>query len=250
MDALSPCALLAGTPASAVAELSPAIERLPAGSVLLDREGNRAEVRLLLDGWACREMTLTDGRRQIIGLMFPNDICSYWTPIGVPWTHEVRALTACRVLRVEAEPLSRLADRIDAVQSRLGERACADTAVLHAWLLNLGQRKARERIAHLFCELNFRLEAAGLCKGHRRPTIPLTQQDLADTVGMTSVHVNRVLQRLKLEGLVDVGKGSVRLLDAAGLAQICEFDPAYLGSQRRAETRLAPIDQTLAGAAL
>jgi CRP-like cAMP-binding protein len=218
--------------------------------MLLDRNENPAEVRLLLDGWACRETTLKDGRRQIIGLMFPNDLCSYWTPLGGPWTHDIRALTACRVLCVDAESLSGLVRRTPFLGAHLRERAATDTAVLHAWLLNLGQRQARERIAHLFCELDFRLAAAGLCRGHPRPTIPLTQQDLGDTLGMTSVHVNRVLQALKLEGLIEVRKGSVSLMDSPGLSRICEFDPRYLATQPRGETDFARVDQTLTGAAL
>ena len=228
VDFTVPCPLLAGATGSAIADLNPSIERAAPGAELLNPCERPRKVRIILDGWAARQKTLKDGRRQIVGLMFVNDIGSYWTPVAEAATHEVRALTSCRVLRVDADALGDVARRLPFLASRLYARASADASMVHAWLLNIGQRKAPERIAHLFCELSYRLDAAGHNRGDAGATIPLTQQDLADALGMTSVHVNRVLQRLKLERMIDIRKGSVALLDTASLARLCDFDPSYL----------------------
>jgi CRP-like cAMP-binding protein len=215
-------------PADAIGALRPIIEHIGAGRSILDDREAPASVRILLDGWALRQKTLRDGRRQIVGLLLPNDVGASWTPLGPPRAPDVRALTACRVLRVEAEALAALVRRSPSVAARLVERASGDAAITHAWLLNIGQRKAPERMAHLFCELAFRMELSGLSRRGEAPTIPLTQQDLADALGMTSVHVNRVLQRLKGEAMIDIRKGSVSLLDTIALGRVCDFDAAYL----------------------
>lgn len=232
VEQIEPCPLLAGVPREAVAALAPSIKRIAAGEALLDPDEQPMTVRVLLDGWAARQKTLKDGRRQIVGLIFPDDVGSYWTPLGPPWSPEIRALTACRVLCVEAESLAGLVCRFSFLAARLSERASFDSSILHAWLSNIGLRKAPERIAHLFCELAWRMGASGLSGRGEAPAIPLTQQDLADALGMTSVHVNRVLQRLKAEAMIDIRKGSVTVLDAGALGRLCDFDPSYLAPFR------------------
>jgi CRP-like cAMP-binding protein len=223
-------AFFRNVPSQFVADLEIEPERLAAGASLLDADAPSGTVRILLEGWAVRSKTLRDGRRQIIGLMFAGDACSFWTPIFGPWDHEVHTLTTCRSLRTSAEQLLEMAQLSPAFAAMLAERTAVDAAIVHTWLVNLGQRKAPERLAHLFCELRHRLGV----RGGGSATIPLTQQDLADALGMTSVHVNRVLQRLRAEGLVDLRKGAVVVLDASGLARQCDFDPSYLASREMA----------------
>jgi CRP-like cAMP-binding protein len=232
IDAPEPCALLADVPRDAIAALRPSTRRIAAGDALVEPDDPPTNVRVVLDGWASRQKTLRDGRRQIVGLILPNDLGSYWTPTSPPWTLEVRALTPCRVLCVEGPALAALVRRFPFLGSRLGERAAADASIMQAWLLNIGQRKAPERIAHLFCELAVRIGLSADAARPQRPVIPLTQQDLADALGMTSVHVNRVLQRLKAEGMIDIRKGAVTLVDVPALARVCEFDPSYLAPPR------------------
>jgi CRP-like cAMP-binding protein len=219
-----PCALFAGLRPDALAELQLEVERLPPGASLLDLEDPPATARILLDGWAVRSNSLRDGRRQILGLMFAGDLGSSWTPVFGPWDHAIRALTPCRVVQIARASLTELARGLPLLGDRIAQAAAVDAAIVHAWLVNLGQRKAPERIAHLFCELAYRLPG----RPQQASTIPLTQQDLADALGMTSVHVNRVLQRLRAEGLIDIRKGAVIVLDPEGLGHHCDFDPSYL----------------------
>jgi CRP-like cAMP-binding protein len=228
LAATAPPPLFAGAPQELLEDVELTTETWASGAPLLDSDTGPTHVRIMLSGWACREWVLRDGRRQIVGLMFPGDPCSYWTPLGGSRDHRVRALTACRVARLQTDAMMALIRRCPPIGVRVCEAAAVDAAVLNAWLMNLGQRKAPERIAHLFCELSLRLETAGLVRRGEPPLIPLTQQDLGDVVGMTTVHVNRVLQRLRLEGLIDIRKGAVLVLERRALERLCDFDAGYL----------------------
>jgi CRP-like cAMP-binding protein len=114
-----------------------------------------------------------------------------------------------------------------------------DEATLREWLLNVGQRSALQRIAHLFCELCVRLTVVGLVDEHETFTLPLTQAELADTTGMTTVHVNRTLQRLRKDKLIATRKGRLTILDFQKLAEISGFNEAYL------HTDGPPVEQRL-----
>jgi CRP-like cAMP-binding protein len=223
-----PCWLFSGLPGDDLAALSAVVERLPPGSALNCDDEQPQMVRILLEGWALGCKSLADGRRQILNLMFAGDRASHWTPLSGAHDHKVRALTPCRVLAVRRDDLLALAARQPVLDARLVERSLVDVNVLHAWLLNLGQRKAPERIAHLFCELGHRLDSAVEPGTHAARTLPLTQQDLADVLGMTSVHVNRILQTFRADGFIAIRKGAVLLRDLEGLARTCDFDPGYL----------------------
>ncbi|WP_238291148.1 Crp/Fnr family transcriptional regulator, partial [Methylobacterium longum] len=102
-----------------------------------------------------------------------------------------------------------------------------DEATLREWLVNVGRRSAEERIAHLMCELLLRLRAVGRTAGDGY-ALPITQEDLADTTGLTSVHVNRTLGSLKQRGLIALSGRQLRILDLAGLETLAEFKPNYL----------------------
>jgi CRP-like cAMP-binding protein len=112
-----------------------------------------------------------------------------------------------------------------------------DEATLREWLVNQGQRDADERIAHLFCELHLRLKSVGLANGNRF-SLPITQTDLADTMGLSSVHTNRALQKLRRDGLISFKAKEVVINDLERLKQISEFNPNYLhleGGKRDAQ---------------
>lgn len=102
-----------------------------------------------------------------------------------------------------------------------------DEATLRAWIVNLGRRDALERLAHLFCELHARLELVGMVDGGRFD-LPMTQEVIADALGLTTVHVNRTLQRLRSDGYIELSSGRLTILDVLGLQRIGGFDPNYL----------------------
>ncbi len=223
------CDLLAGLAPEHLGDLKLRVERHNAGTELLNPREPSRNVHILMEGWACRHRTLGDGDRQITAFMFPGDTASCWTPIESPFDHGVRTLTSCRVMVANRERLADLARRHPVVATRLRRALRTDVSILNDWLVNVGRRKAPERIAHLLCELNFRLGIAhpSIHSGNR--VIPLTQQDIADALGMTSVHVNRVVQKLRANQLLEIRKGSLILRDPQGLARLCDFDSAYLG---------------------
>jgi CRP-like cAMP-binding protein len=225
---LPTCDLLAGLAPEHLRDLDLRIEKYNSGAELIQARDNNRTVRILLDGWACRHRELKDGGRQITAFLFPGDVGSIWTPLEGRADHGVRTLTACRVLVAHRDRLADLSRRNPVIGNRVRRAMAADLSILNNWLVNLGQRKAPERLAHLLCELGYRLELSADGAQMADPFIPLTQQELADALGMTSVHVNRVVQKLRGEGLLEIRKGALILRDIAKLAKFCDFDPDYL----------------------
>ena len=187
-----------------------------------------SESCLLLEGWACRYKTLMDGRRQIIGFVLPGDLCSSWAAAAGAMEHGVKALSAARVAKVDRQLVLSRMDQHSALVDQLRQSASQEHTILGAWLLNMGQRKAPERIAHLFCELATRMRKIGLEQVDGGYEVPLTQMDLADALGLTSVHVNRVLQKLREKGFIDFRRGVLSIRDVPALCAYVEFKDGYL----------------------
>jgi CRP-like cAMP-binding protein len=187
---------------------------------------------LLIDGLLCRYKDLRDGSRQISELHVAGDFADLHSFSLKHLDHSVMALTKCRLAIAPH-------DRIMAVtraHPHLGRifwfMTNLDAAIHREWVLSLGRRSALSRAAHLFCELRVRLGVVGLADetGYR---LRLTQIDLAECLGLTSVHVNRVLKELRESGLVEFRSGQVTIGNLAGLERAAEFDPAYLYLERR-----------------
>lgn len=223
------CALLAGLAPEYLVDLELRMESRNPGSELFNPREPGDSVHILMEGWACRDRPFGDDGRQITAFMFPGDLASCWTPLESPFDHRVRTLTPCRVMVADRARLADLARRNSVIATRLRRAMRTDVSILNDWLVNVGRRKAPERIAHLLCELNHRLEIACPSLYGADRLIPLMQQDIADALGMTSVHVNRVVQRLRANQLLEIRKGCIILRDPLGLARLCAFDSAYLG---------------------
>jgi len=194
--------------------------RLP-GEELITEGDNAARPQFILSGWACRQRVLPDGRRQIFSFLLPGDGFALNTRAGA----ELSTVTALTVLEtVDAEPL------LDAVQAgrapAIARALAAMDAMEHKLLLDhvvrLGRQTAYERIAHMLLELQRRLEIAGLGDGQRFP-LPLTQEILADALGLSIVHVNRTLQQLRRERLIELRSGVTILLQRELLASIADY---------------------------
>ena len=186
-------------------------------------EGAALRPRVILSGWAARMRLLPDGRRQIFSLLVPGDglgLCPRPQPLG---------LSACVALtRLETADAAMLRDAADDPASGLGlacaRAACLEEAQVLDHVMRLGRQTALERTAHLFLELRWRLAAVGLAAESRFP-LPLTQEVLADALGLSIVHVNRTLQQLRREGLIEMKSGWVELLDREGLSELADFAP-------------------------
>ncbi|MBD2750357.1 Crp/Fnr family transcriptional regulator [Microvirga sp. BT688] len=193
----------------------------------LIREGEApSDVNLILDGFACRYKMIPNGTRQIMAYLVPGDFCDLHVFILKTMDHTIATLSPCTVVKIPRAQILALMER-PAIARAFWWAALVDEATLREWLVNVGARKAEHRVAHLLCELLLRLETVGLTNGDTYE-LAITQVELADTVGLTSVHVNRVLQRLRRDGLITLKGKHLVILDAAKLKALSGFNPNYL----------------------
>lgn len=194
----------------------------------LVRQGERTGVvNLLLRGWAYRYKVLKDGQRQIVGYLLPGDICDLHVALLDEIEHSVGLLTDAQVVQIPADEIHAAMERNRRIERALWCSTLVDEAILREWLTNIGQRDAFSRIGHHFCELWHRMRAIGLVSDHEFD-MPITQEVLGDTLGLTSVHVNRTLKRLREEGLLSIHSKRLRVLNPEELTKLTGFDPSYL----------------------
>lgn len=192
------------------------------------REGDRPDhVHLVVEGWAARYKIVGNGARQITAFLIPGDFCDLHVTILRAMDHGITALTPARIAMVPHDRMEALTRDRPALTRALWWATLVDEAVLRSWIVSLGRRDAYQGIAHLMCEMHLRMEAIGLVHGARFD-LPLTQEELADTLGLTPVHINRVLQRLRSEELITFKGRILTILDVDGLRRAAEFDPNYL----------------------
>lgn len=196
------------------------------------REGDRPDhVNLILSGWACRYKVLEDGRRQITAYFVPGDLCDLRIFILRQMDHSIGTLSAASVAEIPRNQIVELTDTHSRVSQALWWSSMVSEATEREWIVSLGQRTAFERLAHLFCELFVRLRCVGLTNGNSCD-LPLKQSDLAETAGLSTVHVNRVLQELRGEGLIVLRGGTLTIPDLDRLQKVALFTPHYLHLDR------------------
>lgn len=182
---------------------------------------------VLIEGLACRYKALDDGRRQILSLHAPGDLLDLHGLLLGRLDHSVATLSRCRVALIPADALLEVLDRRPNLRRAFWRATLVDGALLRSWLVALGQRPAHERVAHLFCEVDARLAAAGFATGDTLD-FPITQEELADALGLSVVHVNRVLQRLRRDGLITLRARRLAIHDREALRRLGGFDLRYL----------------------
>jgi CRP-like cAMP-binding protein len=193
----------------------------------LIREGDAPDnVHLILDGFACRYKLTSEGERQIMAYLVPGDFCDLHVAILKRMDHGIATLSPCRVVEIPFARIDELTVR-PAIARALWWATLVDEAVLREWLVNIGRREAPQALAHLLAELLFRLRAVGLAEGDSYE-LPLTQQELGDTLGLSTVHVNRSLHVLRTENLITLKNKSVTILDTESLFEFSGFNANYL----------------------
>jgi CRP-like cAMP-binding protein len=212
---------------AAVRSLFTETRDVPADRVVV-RAGDKLEVSLLLlEGLVCRYKDLRDGSRQITKLHVPGDFADLHSFTLKRLDHSIITLTHCRIAVAPHERIKAVTTEHPHLARLFWLTTNMDAAIHREWMLSLGRRTALARTAHLFCELQARLAIVGLAD-ETGYALGLTQTDLAECLGLTAVHVNRVLRTLREQGLVEFRGRRVTMGDLAGLRRVAEFDPAYL----------------------
>ena len=192
------------------------------------QEGDEASRMFLLSrGWAARYVILEDGQRQITELFLPGDMFPVHATMAGNKTDAIIALSDCEAVTCDPAELTNAAEGYPRLGRTLWWMAQREKEILKSWVANNNQRSAFTRLAYLFCELNRRAEQAGL-GDDGTIAFPLTQNDLGAITGLTSVHINRTIQRLRSEGLVELSRKELVIQDQQRLQEISGILPDYL----------------------
>jgi len=203
------------------------LRRVPAGGHII-RDGDRPEYcSLLLSGFAYRYKITGEGARQIISIHMAGEFLDLQNGFLQLADHSVQTLTEAEIALIPSQVIEELALTRPAIGRTLWIDTLIDASIFREWVVNVGRRDSRARVAHILCEFSLRLEAAGLAKGHTYE-LPMTQEQLADAVGLTSVHVNRVLKQLGEQGLISRDKRRLVIEDWARLRDVGDFNERYL----------------------
>ena len=200
-------------------------------STYIVREGQPPEqCGVLVSGFAFRQKSTCEGARQIIALHLPGDAVDFQHLFLSMCDHSVQMLTAGEVAFVPRSALQQLVRSNPEVAHAIFTQIAVEASIFREWVLNVGRRQAPERIAHVLCELGFRLDALGLARGHGYE-LPLTQEQIGDAVGLTQVHVNRTLKELTDRGLICRERRRISFPDWRRLCEIAGFNERYLHMQ-------------------
>jgi CRP-like cAMP-binding protein len=192
------------------------------------REGDKVDhIHLVTKGLATRSKTLVDGSRQLMAFLVPGDLCDVEVFILEAMDHDVLALSETTCTLIPAAEMEQLLTESSNLTRALWWSTMTDSAVLREWIVNHGKRDSRERLAHIFCELLIRNKMVDESVDNSVP-FPLTQEELAEATGMTPVHANRVLGQLRDDGLIELNRRVLTVLDFEGLKKVAQFDPDYL----------------------
>jgi len=214
------------------------LEGLPATLQTVDgredivREGDRPEVsRLLLEGFAVRYKLVSTGERQITAIHVRGDFVDLQSLLLRKMDHSVASLSPCKLALIPHQALQEVTERFPHLTRMLWLNTLIDGAIHREWLVAMGRRSAVGHTAHILCELYLRLKVVDATDGNAFQ-LPITQQELSDTLGLSAVHVNRVLQELRNDGLITWRGSTVTIEDWSGLSSLADFDPTYLNLQQ------------------
>lgn len=211
----------------AIAALPFIVRTAAAGEYLMRERQRETSCCVLLSGYACRHKTTVDGRRQIVSFHIPGDILDLQQLLFAIADHNVQTITEASYVIVPCEDLKRVAATRPNVAEALWRDTLIDASVFREWVLNVGRRDARARVAHMLCEFASRREHAELGTPERFE-LPMTQEHIADATGLTTVHVNRTLASLAAEGMIERRGGGVEIADWQEMRRAAGFDPTYL----------------------
>lgn len=200
----------------------------------LVREGERIGYSsLIIDGFACRCKDNLDGQRQIMEVQIAGDFVDLHSYPLEMLDHAICTLSHCTIVKFYHPDISEIIDLSPRVARILWFTTMVDASIHRQWIVNIGSRSGKSRIAHLLCELYSRSEVVGLADGYSY-RLPLNQSQIGECLGFTQMHVNRLMRELREDGLATLQSQTVRIQDWEGLQKLAEFDPAYLYLNERA----------------
>ncbi len=210
-----------------LAELVDGVEAIEPGAQILMDEGPVAATFVAGEGWLFRYRTLSDGRRQIINTVLPGDTMNVGAAFFARSDHSIEALTASTIVRLSKWALAEILKQSPLLGGAICWTSGLEGAMLRERTVVLGRRSARERIAHLLLELQFRLS---LASGRKSPAFdfPLTRVHLADMLGLSHVHVSRTISDLRRDGLIAYSTGRLHILERERLEEIADFSATHL----------------------
>lgn len=200
---------------------------VPANRDLITEGDKPGPTFIVLDGWACRYKLLPDGSRQITAFLLPGDFCDLHVSLLEQMDHNIGTLTTCQIATVPGDRMERLIAATPLLTQAFWRSQLIDEGTLRAWIVNMGRRDSLQRVAHLMLELYLRMRVVGLAPG-ASCRMPLTQTVLADALGLTPVHLNRVLRTLREREVMTFSLGTLTIHDLTGLSRIAGFDDNYL----------------------
>jgi CRP-like cAMP-binding protein len=236
---------LTGEDRSLLEEVSSNARPIPARTDLISEGEEPKNVHLIMSGYACRYKILPDGRRQIMAIFVPGDVCDLHVQILGEMDHSIGTLSDATVVDISPARIDELIAN-PRINRGLWWMTLVDEGTLREWLVSMGQRGAAEQMAHVFCELHLRLRSVGLAENDSFQ-LPGTQEDLADLMGVTPVHVSRTFSALREKDLIRMDQGSLTIPDLGSLRAFGGFDPNYLhlrdGKARGDQMREKPVTQ-------
>jgi CRP-like cAMP-binding protein len=212
----------------AIAALPITVRDLRADQDIVRDQDRPSQCCVILEGFACRYKLLPGGRRQIVSFHIPGDIPDLQSLHLEVMDHNLGTVVASKVAFIPHETVRLFLRAHPRIADVFWRETLIDAAVFREWVVNVGRREAYGRIAHILCEVYVRLRAVGLVNGQSY-LMPVTQAELGDATGMSTVHVNRTLQELRRDGLISTPRsGQVVIESWDGLQKAGEFDQTYL----------------------
>lgn len=192
------------------------------------RQGDRpTRACFVVDGVTCAYKLAADSRRQIVGFHLLGDAPDLLS-IHLPLLDmSIATLTPCTIGFIQHVHIRELCNRMPGVATVMWRHTLIDAAIFREWMTSIGQRTARTRISHLLCEIFLRSQAVGLARGMKIP-FPITQPEIGDALGISTVHVNRSVQYLRRKRLILLVDGTLEILDWAALQRAGDFSADYL----------------------
>ena len=204
-----------------------AVRQYAAEQTVVGDGESATECCLIADGFCMRSKTIADGKRQILSIHIPGEIPDLMSLFLHVMDHDLATLTPCTLGFISHDVLTKLHRRRPNVAEIFWRDTLIDAAMFREWIVNVGQRPAPARLAHVMTELRERLKVIGGATGASFE-MPLTQEQIGEALGITAVHVNRVIKQLREDGIVELHRGRATVLNEAKFRELADFDDRCL----------------------